>query len=102
MALAQRREVIVERYYFDVKDGAHHIDAEGSEWPDLHAVRIEAIRLSGEILKEMPESFWHAQQWQMSVSNRHRTLVFTLRFSAEDAPAARPATRPVDPPADQG
>ncbi len=92
----------MERYYFDVKDGADHIDAEGSEWPDLHAVRIEAIRLSGEILKEMPASFCHAQQWQMSVSNRHRTLLFTLKFSAEDAPAARPATRPVMPSPCQG
>ncbi|MDH7975941.1 hypothetical protein QH494_27495 [Sphingomonas sp. AR_OL41] len=77
----------MERYFFDIKDGEEHIDGEGSEWPDLDAVRHEAIRLSGEILKEMPESFWHAEQWEMTVADRHRRPIFALKFSAEDAAA---------------
>ena len=75
----------MERYYFDIIDGNDHLDKEGSEWPDLAAVRIEAIRLSGEILKEMPERFWHAEKWRMTVSDRHRTPMFTLQFYAEDS-----------------
>lgn len=74
----------MERYFFDVVDGADHKDEIGSEWPDLAAARVEAIRLSGEILKEMPERYWHAELWTMTVSNRLGPL-FTLKFVADDA-----------------
>jgi hypothetical protein len=73
------------RYFFDIRDGRDFSDEKGSEWPDLAAVRIEAARYSAEVLKEMPERFWHAEQWTMSVFDEHRKPVFTLKFSAEMA-----------------
>jgi hypothetical protein len=70
-------------YFFDVKDGQSFPDREGSSWPDLQAVRIEAIRLSAEILREMPERFWAAEEWTMTVSDHAHTPLFTLKFVAE-------------------
>jgi hypothetical protein len=71
------------RYYFDIKDGTDFVDADGSDWPDLAAARIEAVRLSAEVLKEMPERFWHAEKWTMTVSDHDRLRLFTLKFQAE-------------------
>jgi len=70
-------------FYFDIRDGEDFPDFTGSEWPDLQAVRREAIRLSGEVLREMPERFWSAERWTMTVLDHKRTPLFTLKFTAE-------------------
>ena len=70
----------MNRYFFDVVDGYDHRDETGSMWADIEAVRIEAIRLSGEILSEMPERFWHSEKWTMTVSDENRVPLFTLKF----------------------
>ena len=77
----------MERYFFDIKDGHDLVDEHGSEWPDLAAVRMEAVRYAAEVLKEMPERFWNAEEWTMSVLDRHRKPMFTLKFFAEAAVA---------------
>lgn len=84
------------RYFFDIKDGTEFIDEDGSEWPDLAAARLEAVRYSAEVLKEMPERFWNSELWTMTVSDARRELLFTLKFLAETAIAAGPSpTEPV-------
>ena len=75
------------RYYFDIKDGTDFPDVEGSEWPDVAAARIEAVRYSAEVLKEMSERFWNAELWTMSVFDHNREPLFTLKFMAEKAVA---------------
>lgn len=73
----------MSRYFFDIKDGQDFPDLSGSDWPDLAAARVEAVRFSAEVLKEMPERFWHCEEWTMLVSNHDRKLLFTLKFRAE-------------------
>ena len=73
------------RYFFDLKDGAEFPDLQGSEFPDLAAARLEAVRYSAEVLKEMPERFWNSEQWTMTVSDSNRVPLFTLKFLAEKA-----------------
>jgi hypothetical protein len=73
------------RYFFDIKDGHDFPDLQGSEWPDLAAARIEAVRYAAEVLKEMPERFWNAEEWKMTVSDQRRQQLFTLKFLAESA-----------------
>ena len=70
----------MNRYFFDVVDGYDHQDASGSTWPNLEAVRIEAVRLSGEILSDMPDRFWRSKKWTMTVSDENRVPLFTLKF----------------------
>lgn len=74
-------------YFFDISDGSDFRDLEGSDWPDLGAARIEAVRYSAEILREMPERFWNAHAWKMTVTDHNREPLFTLRFTAEIAAA---------------
>lgn len=76
------------KYYFDIKDGTDFHDRHGSDWPDLAAARIEAVRYSAEVLKEMPDRFWNSEQWTMTVSDAAREPLFTLKFLAEKSIAA--------------
>lgn len=71
------------RYFFDIKDGTDFPDLQGSVFADLAAARIEAVRYSAEVLKEMPERFWHSEKWTMTVSDSRRNKLFTLKFVAE-------------------
>jgi len=73
------------RYFFDIRDGEDFRDFRGSEHADLAAARIEAVRYSAEVLKEMPERFWNHEEWTMAVSDTNRKPLFTLKFLAEDA-----------------
>ena len=77
-------EPLLQRYFFDIKDGQDLPDLQGSDWPDIAAARQEAVRLSAEVLKEMPERFWHCDMWTMTVSDAGRQPIFTLKFLAED------------------
>ncbi len=72
-------------YFFDIADGEDLPDLQGSEWPDLAAARMEAVRYSAEVLKEMPERFWNCEAWKMTVSDADRVMLFTLKFLAESA-----------------
>lgn len=73
------------RYFFDIVDGEDLPDINGSEHADLDAARLEAIRYSGEVLREMPERFWNAEEWTMTVSDTARIPLFTLKFLAQPA-----------------
>jgi hypothetical protein len=76
------------RYFFDIVDGEDLPDLKGSEHADLAAARIEAVRYSAEVLKEMPDRFWNSEEWTMSVFDSERIKLFSLKFLAEDfAPA---------------
>lgn len=75
------------RFFFDIADGTDFPDREGTDLPDLAAARLEAVRYCAEILREMPEHFWNAEVWTMSVFDHNRELLFTLKFLAEMAPA---------------
>ena len=92
-------------YFFDIVDGEDMPDIVGSEWADLAAARIEAVRYSAEVLKEMPERFWNCEAWTMTVSDSRRAKLFTLKFSAESVTPALPggngASLPAGTPATQ-
>lgn len=75
------------RYFFDIRDGKDFHDYRGSEHADLKAARIEAVRYSAEVLKEMPDRFWNHEEWMMTVSDTDRMPLFTLSFMAEDISA---------------
>ena len=74
-------------YFFDIIDGEDLPDEHGSEHANLGAARVEAIRYSGEVLREMPERFWNAEEWTMTVSDATRTPLFILKFLADAVPA---------------
>lgn len=72
------------RYFFDITDGRVSSDAEGTDLPDIYTAQAEAIRLSGEILRDMGARFWNGTEWMLTVSDERRRVLFVLRFSAEE------------------
>ena len=75
------------RFFFDLRDGTHVIDKEGTELSDLIAARVEAVRLAGGLLKDGAAKFWDGMAWRVEVKDEAGLLLFVLDVSATDAPA---------------
>ena len=70
-------------FFLYIEDGSATIDEEGSEFPDMNSVRDEAVRLSGEILRDMGERFWPEAKWALTVTDEDGRKVLGLRFTAD-------------------
>ena len=71
------------RYFFHVDDGFSTRDVDGTDLPDIFAAQGEAIRLSGELLREMEAKFWNGVEWSLTVTDENEGVLFILRFSAD-------------------
>ena len=71
------------RFFFHVRDGKDLPDTEGTELPNLAAVRTEALKASGEMLRDSKgrAEFWSGDDWTMNVTDETGQPVLTLRFS---------------------
>jgi hypothetical protein len=58
----------------------------GTELPDIFAAQDQAIRTSGELLREMGGKFWDGTEWSMEVADEAGIVLCRLRFSAEESP----------------
>ncbi len=76
------------RYFFNVVSPSPGPDNEGFELPDIYAAQTAAVRLCGEMIKEIDGKFWEEPIWRLEVTSHDFRLLFTLTFSAEehDAP----------------
>ena len=72
------------RYFFNVYDGYSELDTDGTELPDIYTAQSEAIRLSGEILREEGGRFWNNTEWKLEVADENGTILFVLTFSAHE------------------
>jgi hypothetical protein len=78
------------RFYFDIANGPETSpDSEGIELEGLNAARIEAVRLSGDILRFEPDRFWSTGEWSCTVRDASGLILFVLHFFATRAPATR-------------
>lgn len=80
------------RYFFNVFDGYSDLDDTGTEFPDIYTAQSEAIRVSGEIIRDMGARFWNGTQWRLEVTDEQSKVLFVLKFSAEESPL--PTTDP--------
>jgi hypothetical protein len=72
----------VPRFFFHVRDGVDLPDTEGTELPNLAAVRAEALKASGEMLRDYGGGdFWSGDDWTMNVHDEAGRPVLTLRFA---------------------
>jgi len=74
------------RYFFHVHDGVSLPDPEGTELRDIYEAQAEAVRLSGELLREIGREFWNGGNWQVKVTDGSGALLFTLTFTAIEHP----------------
>lgn len=77
---------MLPRYFFHIHDGADLPDDEGTDLPNLDAARNDAVRLSGEMLRDSGGSFWNSGEWSVEVADEAGLTLFTLTFFATDAP----------------
>jgi hypothetical protein len=74
-------------YYFHLTDGATSLDDQGSDLPDLAAVRRAALATATEVLggiKAGP-AFWAGEPWKLWVTdgpNGAGATLLTLQFAA--------------------
>lgn len=83
----------VTRYFFNILDGTATRDLDGTDLPDIYVAQAEAIRLAGEILRDMGGRFWNDAEWRLEVSDESGQVLFVLRFSAEER-LPKPVPRP--------
>jgi hypothetical protein len=48
----------------------------------MDQVRSEAVRLSGEVLRDMEGRFWRRPEWRLTVTNESGADVLSLQVSA--------------------
>ena len=72
------------RFFFHVHDSDETLDAIGTECTDADAARAEAVKASGEMLRDYGAKFWPVGEWRMWVTDETGTVVCALSFSAEE------------------
>jgi len=82
-------------FHFNVYDGISLPDLDGHELPGLDSARIEAVKLSGNLIREMGPGFWSGDEWRLEVTDAEGLILFTLTFYGTVAPAGRPPSVPL-------
>ena len=72
------------RYFFNIDDGYSEPDDTGTEFPDIYIAQSEAIRMSGEVIRELSARLWGGPDWRLEVTDEYGTSLFVLCFSAEE------------------
>ena len=70
------------RFFFHVHDGVSVPDPEGTELSGIFEAQAEAVRLSGELLREIGREFWDGGLWKVEVTDQTGRALFTLTFTA--------------------
>ncbi len=78
------------RYFFHVRVGADGLDTIGTDLPDRETARLEAIRLSGDILKNDPYRVALGEDWYIEVTDDVGVILFQVTFMVVAAPALKP------------
>ena len=79
------------RYFFNQVDGRRKDDDEGLEFADMSQARVEAVRYSGEVIRDHPTLVWAGDDFRVEVTNEDHLLLFTVIIVGVDAPAAKGA-----------
>lgn len=72
----------MRRYFFHVRGDKESRDTDGHECADLQQVKAEAIRTTGETLKDLGPEFWKHGEWTMWVEDERGATVLLLEFFA--------------------
>ncbi|WP_128291273.1 DUF6894 family protein [Afifella aestuarii] len=72
------------RYFFNVYPDSAELDREGTEITDTHTAQAEAVRMAGEIMRDMGRQFWTGDEWRLEVIDAEGNRIFVVRFSARE------------------
>lgn len=82
----------MSRYHFNVYDGYSDIDEDGHELPDLHAARVEALRLAGGIIKDAADRADMSDEWRVEVTDDSGLMLFRMEFTVVESQTAKTAS----------
>jgi hypothetical protein len=72
------------KYFFVVRQGDQTSDeSDAIEFHDISAVQLEAIKSTGEILRDLDHPIGAGSEWRMEVVDEARKPLFSLRVIAE-------------------
>jgi hypothetical protein len=69
------------RYFFNTVDGRRYPDEDGTDLPDLEAVRRKATLTLAELLKERPSVFWDTGRLRLEVADEAGATVLAIEVS---------------------
>jgi hypothetical protein len=75
-------------YFFNTVDGRRHPDEDGTDLPDLEAVRRKATRVIAELLKERPSELWDTGHLQVEVADEAGAIVMKVEVSLDGGQVA--------------
>lgn len=78
------------RYFFHTEDGCGFQDNEGSELPDDHTARNEAVALLAALVRDDPDGFWAHPAFRLEVADAAGRTLFELELGATAPPTADP------------
>jgi len=77
------------RYYFNTLDGESVTDTEGVELSGGADAEVEAVLLTGELLREHAKEFWKTGSFTVTVTDDSGLALFTIVTEAFRSPAFR-------------
>ena len=72
------------RYYFHLVGAAEVPDVDGHDFATLDQARLEAVRSSGEFLRDAPEAILQGQELRIELRDDDGLLRFTVTASGRD------------------
>ena len=82
------------RYYFNQINGVFNPDDEGLEYATLEQARVEAVRYAGEVLRDHPTLVWQGEDFRVEVTDKNKSVLFTIIVVGVDPPAGGRSTNP--------
>jgi hypothetical protein len=76
------------RYYFNTQNDEAVTDGEGVELPGGEDAEIEAVVLTGELLREHAREFWKTGSFTVTVTDDNGLALFAIITEAVRAPAS--------------
>ena len=71
------------RYYFHVENGVTIMDSTGTELASDADALNEAVKTSGEMMKDQGSGLWSGTEWSMLVMNSARSIVYRIRVAVD-------------------
>lgn len=72
------------RFYFNVFPDGPELDEVGSNCPDVYVAQSHAVRMAGEIMRDLGRMFWSGGEWRIEVTDADGKTLYVVRFSAHE------------------
>ena len=76
------------RYFFDLEDSQSDPDGEGTHLSSLRSVRIAAVELLGQVLRDRSQTFWDRPDLTLTVRSDDDLILLRITVFGTLAPAS--------------